>query len=1283
MRGSAYDYDWINEIPTISGDIRNYYESIWDGIYSASDKLWITIILSQLRQPISKEDLINILPDENKMSFYSHFQSLRYLLKENELLEIYHNSFKDFIISKTSLNTSLANNHISEFCKSAPQNKYSINNLLYHLSLSSNPEQSIYSCNQEWADKCAIENVSPDLIISDVKNVINIAIDFNRTVETIRLLLLLQRVGFRYDSVFAENANLIANALIAVGNFEAAINYLVRDNTLLVDNSDAIVFLQMFYENEAIPEAKILFEAISKRYRRLINEGLNSKEGISFEIFIMQLNALTLSMNTDFKGGFNLFNNLSHTLKSHQESSFEKGNIDLSEAIYNVREYSSSWQSAYALRRFDFFVNSVEIAKVSNIKLDCKWAKMRAQQIILFNELNNYNTGIFDKNEKYFLLVGDVEHLIENYGYTENKDELQTLIYALIDDSKRSDLVSSLISKYLEYEGEFNLRKDDGVDLNYQDVHDQYFKFKYIGYLDENNEIPSIPIRNKSWEEFSNSIIRSIAFLEGKTQRLKADNKFDEIDHVLHEFLRVIKKIDFSFDERCHWDRSYHLPKSLYPLIYLKITNYLFTFSKEELINFIRSLKNYSTDQFGLYSEGYRKCLSDIIKELFKVGHSKDDITQLLEIWCDHVITSIENRWERTAELLKIIEVYGLIGNKLKAMDIFQEMLKTSMGPSWYKEVQLALLNTTLDLTPKDKSINRFIKEFAGLLDYASGEMTFQRYVKNGKEMFIGSLIKNDKKFEAIEYFKAETLPSPELLILNAEANTFDAPRIGEGYCLGARNIKEQSGVLEIIKSITIQSSYLKWTLAEIFTINDDIFRYINDFGDIQSELLSFYEKTKDANLDEFYITIANIAASEKMKEERNNYLNSFKQKLSKSGIKCIQGYLLKNGISWGIENNQSASEQIELRDERRDRFDLFNADYRKNNIKTREDLINEGISVFFEEKTSIWFSNWSTSSTEAKENLKSLFKTDIETINKLKDHINTYSSESWIIVNKLLWFLEGKLTLDQIENIYRTISEHFTLLIRPNDKEFKKYEWIEKEPPEQSNDLLLLKFIIWLLNYPSKEISERTFKALLKLARYDATIVVPALIDEILTMNSFSSPVKCSRILKELSKTNPELIAEFLGKDEVYFGKLINIKHFTIKKHILDVAVNLNRIGFKKLHIQLLKSIPDSIILVGDVVLEESFLEPISYEIDELNDLQILNRTFCETLLTTIKDLCKPLSINEFKKSDIYLKRSFHEEKYFEGRFKEILDYALNIAITPRVDKSNINKVYDILNIY
>lgn len=1271
--------NWINQIPAIGGDISKYYDSLWDKIYEVPDKLWIILILSWLRQSLKQDDLIKILPDAYKLNFLSHFNNIKYLLKGDSDLEIYHNSFKDYVITKTHLYSAEVNDNISRFCSLNTDHIYSINNFLYHLVQGTNKKNSITYCNQDWADKCALKSVSPELVINDLKVIINVSIDLKQTVETIRLLLLLQRLEFRYDSVFAENANLIANALISLGQYDAALKYLVRENTLLVDNYDALIFLQLLYENEANAEARVLFDAISKRYRRLLNEGMNSKEGIGYDTFVLQLNALTLTMNDNFKEAVGSNINLLQTLGKLQDNAMEKGDEKLHEAIYNTRQYASSWQSAYSLRRFDIFQESQEISKFSGVKLDDKWAKMRALTLVLYDEMSTYRTGVFTKTDNFFSAIKDLENLIEKHGFNEDKSELLVLINSLIDNSKNSDLVASLIFKYLKFDDDSVFRKENGVDLNYHDMHELYFKFKFKGYIDDTTGLPIVQnsyYRYKKWEQYTLAILQNIAFLDGKSQLCIAKGATEDLKKTIKEFSKVLSKIDFTFDERSYWDRSYSLPEAIYPLIYSKITRYLAQFSHKELHYFLQSFKEKSEYQAGLYSEGFRKSLFEISSGLIKAHYKKKEINQLLEIWHKYVIDNVENRWERTPDLLKIIELYGLIAEKDKGIEIFKTMLKTSMGPSWYKEAQFDLLNTVLDLSNGEEQLNKYLKYFAAILDYASGEMTFQRYVRVEKEVFIGNLIKSGKTKVAFDYFKAEVLPSPQLIIRNAEKNNFDSPRIGDSYCLGARNIKEQNGILKILKTIKVESSYLKWALVEIFIINDDVFRYVMDFGNFQAQLLKYYEETNDINIDEFYNSVVQIACSEEMKNDRTEYLNRFQKQISKKGIETIQGHLLKKDISWVIV--PEVKNQKEL-NEKNDCFVKFNRSFEKKD-KTREDIIKEGIQAFVKEKVGIW-SDWSTNSNTAMNNLKQLFSDEFEVFNYLIEFINQYSNDTWIIITKLLWFLEGKLPLEKTEKIYGTISEHFTLLVRPNDETIKKYEWIEDKSNFTTNDELLAAFLIWFLNHPNDGFSNRAYISIQKLVLYEPELMIPILIKEVSSNKVNSSPVKCSLILKNIAIERPELIRDILEKDNDYFRALVNVEHFTIKKNLLDGAIGLNKIGYNKLYTEIYNSFSEAIVLVGEVALQEDYLEGIMYEIEELNDMQLLNRKFCESLLGTIIEKCKPLSIDDFRKSDKYLKRSFPNDNHYKGRFAEVLNYALNISITCRVEKCNLIEVYNILN--
>jgi hypothetical protein len=280
-----------------------------------------------------------------------------------------------------------------------------------------------------------------------------------------------------------------------------------------------------------------------------------------------------------------------------------------------------------------------------------------------------------------------------------------------------------------------------------------------------------------------------------------------------------------------------------------------------------------------------------------------------------------------------------------------------------------------------------------------------------------------------------------------------------------------------------------------------------------------------------------------------------------------------------------------------------------------------------------------------------------------------------------LFWFLENKLSEIQLSEIFKIISEHFDLIVRPKNDSYEKYEWIEKIETTKGQNEELCGFIIWLLNHPESYIKNSVREILLFLVDYEAELVISSLFYEALSEKPISSTLISSEMLKEISNTKPDLIVEYLKKNNAIIKQIEKVNHFSIKANFLDLAINLNKLEFKELYRTLNQSITDNIILVGEVLLDEQFLMPIQKKIDKLNYMNILNKKFCDDLLAKIKEYCSPLTTLEYKKSDKYLKRSFYNERYIEGRYEQMLSYALNVSINPRVDKNNIKEVYKILN--
>jgi len=1267
--------DWVETIPVIGGEISKYYESLWDKFFKEETKLWIVLILSQVRQPINQEVLLKMLPPNYKLRFSSHFDSIRYLLKESIKLELYHASFKDFISNKVSYSIPLANDEIIKYCDQSLDEQYSLENRLHHHTLSSSPEKSLEICNQDWADNVAQNHVNPDLVTQDIRSVINIAVEKRGTTELIRLLLLLQRIEFRYDSVFAEHAFDLAEALIALGEYGAAMKYLVRDNTLLVSEGDAIYFLQLLYENNAKSAGDKLFNALDAKYRLYLKDEFRKfGKDISLEPIINQVRSLSLFMFSGEQDASFEIRHILSRLKEYQGAAEKDNNQDIYDAFYNTREFSSSWFSAYILR----MANDLPYAKdAPKDIIDKKWARVSAFIINYFKQFNYYSVHQAKKGDKYLKVIADIEWLIENYGYENDTYTCSIIIEALIEDSKNIKVVENVINIYLTTEADkpLNLREKNGVDFNTTAVRSFYFYQKCVGYTQLEKQISTLPnkvLRSEDWENYFRELIKCLARLHGKLARSKAEGIQTS---VLGKYLdAIVALLDFKLIERAHWKRSYHLPESIVPFIYEHVVQLYIDFFPDSVDNFISNIKDTNHPQLGIYTEGYRKALASIIRKLIK-GYKKGKQTILLiGVLENHIVSQVQNRWERTPELLNVVQFYGLVDLPSKAKATFAKMLDTSMGPTWYKEAQFQLINTNLQL----KGSEKHAAQFAALLDYASGEMTFQRYIRHNKESFIEELAQKGKLTLAIEYLKFETMPPVDVLIQNAEHFTVDSIAPGQGNAQGANNLAIESGVLNILKHIPNINPLIRVALCSIFTINDETFRYVDGYATEMAKAIN--EINKDHQTLVFEI-ITQLLKSENFKDA-----GAGAQTIGHEFVNNLQNTLIEE-ISWELHQfingestkpTQQNSTQDEDSKEEQNRFTKFNQRFsNERDFIDSNELIQQGMKAFREERISVWDRNWSTPSIQARENLKSLFKNDKEAITTLAPYIKKFNNNAWAVVDNLVWFWENNLSEDQIEQINRYTSGHFELLIRPEKYVFDKYAWMEDASEYENQEGQVLQFIIWLLNHPFDWIYKGAYKALLFLSKTMPELVVLPLISEAVADKPVYSGEKCSQILKYIASNSSDILENSLKENPEYLQGITSLDHFTILKDFIDIGEELKTAGYTALYDILINKLPENTTGGCDVYLDDEMLNPINEEIDKLNDLGILNASFCKNLIQNVEqsDWIKQ------RKSDQYLLRSYPNTAPYRGRYVQLVRHSLNKAILPRVSKANQDGVYGIIN--
>lgn len=1298
---------WIATLPNIDGDIKNYYESLWSSqIMSDTDKYWIAIIGSQLREPVAINEFKGMLPESTRYHFQLKFTNIRHLFKIGGKVSIYHNSFESFIAQKGQADIKEANKLISNFNLSTNQSVYALKNRLHHLLLSPDPLPSITYCDQKWADDCALVHMEPDRIIDDILRVEALCIDQAAAAELIRIKLLLQRLRFRYNNVLAKYAFEITDTLIQMGSSGDALKYILRGDFLLVSLEDAIYFLQKLYETGAHNEASLLNDAINIRFKAMLEKSSND-EGVNLQGFVYNLQAIILRINVEPVSSVMIkFMNGMHMLKKLED--YPDAPDEDKQYIRKLREYISAWYMAYFIYRFNLYPGIEKMAEISDDIYNDSTAQYLAQGAINYYHFKEIGIQGSEEDSAYTGLITDIERLITDYGYHEEDAEL--LIKTLIEESKNPILIEGIINKQLVTRVQFNFRNANGVDADFDSFTELFNERIYDGYIDKVNVFPVVGSRSAdSWELFFKSAFELAGFITGKVYRFKAERRPDDIAALETKTRELVLKLNFTLLDRTKFERSYHLIEKIMPILYHRLINLHLEFQPPAQNWFINHIITASENQLGQYTEGYRQSMAQMAEQLAQNPSQKQNAFKLIQLLEQHVYVAVQNRWQRTPELIQIINLYAKIGSKSKAKYVYQQMLDTSMGPSWYKEGQLLLINSVLRKMNVPNANEHFI-DFAGYLEFASGEMTFQRYVQSEIHDFIGTLTKAGYLSKAIDYFKFQLLPPPEVILVNAESSLIDAPLKGDGYVLGARTIIEPSAMLQLLQATTA-NPLLITALSEVFLINTDTERYLDGFVEVQYQA---YQNAKSISVwdsDQVLQRLTTIVLSPRMEGEKSRYIyklsNAFGEEFKELEKKLLDAGLssdvlpekkrpkvetkrpqyteeedakmAKHGLSFPGVGKMSNFPKIAVA------IQAAEQEFAIENDEGGRQILFDCLTMLTEGEADIWQGRQLTSELGVLfDNLRDHSSVS-ELILLLKDLILEHSTDDWRVANFLMGLLNTKLSDDEKEKIILIVKEHIETLIQSNGIFKEKYKWLadEVEQPDDA-DIQLTKFLVWLLNHPHESVQTVVIDTFQWLGSLRPDLVVPVLIQYSLNNGVERANELSAYLLSIFSSTRPEEIWTALVNKNSLQDRIFSLEHMMIQIYWRDVltACSTQSADAHELYQRYIATFPIGKVIGTDVYLDDSSLTPIKETLDELNSMEILNRAFCESLMQNISELSVPLRVVDQLRVDSYIRRSFYEEDINFGYYKYLLQYVVNKTLIGRVSDLQVENIRTILKL-
>jgi len=1211
--------DWVNSLPSIGGDIRSYYDALWKKVDPNGFVYEVLAILSQARGPLSETQLVNMMLSPNPYEFKSATVGFRHLMKEQEsdLYEIYHSSFRLYITEKLSSTVNVTNDQIAKYCETNKESLYSIENHLHHVVNGSDVKEGLSMCNQEWADTCAMNDVSPDLVMHDIKECLSFAVDLSLPLEVIRLMLLAQRIETRCDSIMVDNVSDFADLKIAMGKPDVALKYLVRDNILLINEVNATTYLQILYNLGYEEQANKLSDAIDASIRNDLRD--TTQKGIRADTLLAKgfLIIERISAGIEDVYSFEHYLNILARIMNQSDDNSAK-------TIKYVQDFVVAYFASNTLRKGEI----LDIKKYLTL-LKGDWKEdvvMLFIRALLFYEESERLSIKIGYNEAYYDCLKQIEEALTTHSFGFAKEELRNLLDVMLFKSNQVELVEKLIIDYDPNPGEFVFRSHNGVDFEGNAFNVFYDNSLLKAYSDKKASPPSLThnyYSDSGWESYMELIIRHIAYASGQLFRKKA---LGEDYQNCYAFVKeTLDYLDFTLEIRVRWKRAYLLPEELLPFIYEKLLGIYCEFFSDKIEDFAEHIKSRMPDQLGVYREGYCATLIRLINVINDNPTMRNLARFLTDETLRYVLYAVQNRSERCWYLIKICRYYALMGEKKKTELAYQELLDSSMGPDWYKEAQLDLINVFKEGDIKlDGGQSAHL---SAIFDEASGEMTFQRYVQQEKDEFVATLAKVSSVSDAIAYYKYETLPSAETVINNAEGWKVDMPMPGEGYDLGANHLIESSAICQLLLECNNVSPYIRYAISELFWENWDKMHNDYNYAQLHTDILNSVGE-KEA-LKEFVPRMAEYFVAEYYHDKKGVYLNDLeKNDISSQVFDGLENSLSAKGYKWKRENKKTVKE-------------------------------------------------------EQKESLEYLLANmpDCKSVlERMRKEIVSPLGSYWYSLNVFLGPLIKKPDFDK-SKLFEVISSHYDANVHPSDQQNAKFNWFSGVHEETDVEEQMIHFLIWFMVHPDGKIVRRAKDSLLWLVNYDNR-VVDCLIDEVLNPSEIGLRTESSAILLEIASSAPDIVLEKV-KLENRQNRLCEVRDFSVSRNLYEVALILaDNCGYDGL-LQIVRYIiPDSLPDRGDVVLENKDMMFIEHKIDKLNNLGVTGgREFAKPYLDLVHSLENDGSITRLIDSDKYIRRSFYLDYFPKGRYDRAMEDVLNKVLYGKVDYNRACQVYYAIN--
>jgi hypothetical protein len=830
----------IAELPVFSGSIQDYYETIWAMLVPNADVVNLLGIIARLRWGIPASTLTSMLTSAESGVFPSTLLRVRHLLASPENTAIYHPSFSEYVAHKTIPIDEWVHARLAGFCSARESGDYGVLNKVYHALRGGREQQlqAIQGCNQAWVDYSVLLGAEPDVLLADIEETLAAATRVGTATDIVRLLLLSQRLTFRYNVLFVQSAELVALALISLGKTESALRHVVRNGRLVVSADEAFAVANALTQQGSTEQALKVLELV-QRELNVVFEKLHSEDGVSAQDFLnavgLRLHAFSLAHAAGDDPPFTRFlRAVVEGFLRRPEGSFssEEGDEVLQQLTGDMMGAQLCLKGRY--RPF--------------LQLDVPADADLSHQLLVFlqtlahAEMHSVHYGIALKRDMVDLVLSDVERAIG--ASLRPEDRRFVFTDALIEAGATPGLVETYSTGIDMGDGTLPFYTKNQADPDEAIFESAMLRLRATSFLENGYAEPSVQMPStEDWEGSLEVIARAVAWSDGKGRRARAARDQAGLDTVW-SFVAdaLLPCFAFKLESRIHWESSYFVPETVVPPMYRCVAKLVLDCFPTKAAVLLDVIEHGFDVQLGLYNEGFRHVLQEVLRlfiERGPEGPNADKVFTLVMRWRDYVAANVENRHELIPELLQIVPLLARLKAPEEALRTYQSVLSFSMGPSWYKEDQLSMMTSTLETLPATSSVQASaLAQIAGLLERATGEMTFQRFVRADKGNFIGQLCRRSLFSDAVRYFQHQSCGTLDELFAQATSGDLDRVSNLVGMRFPGAALEEQAALLALLRHTRGKASWqLRWALLEVYQHGDE--RHLTDWGREYAAIIS------------------------------------------------------------------------------------------------------------------------------------------------------------------------------------------------------------------------------------------------------------------------------------------------------------------------------------------------------------------------------------------------------------------------------------------------------------